>query len=516
MSKRDTSGADEEERASSKSGARKSNSRKKARRFDDGQAVAADGFSASATVLTWADDPASGFPPLAVSAPNLAGGQLPVSILDPAPPPGEYQTGTAEFRYWAAGAALSRGVDFWASIIPAGASWRTGSSLPVRLDRVQSIGGRYRREKGLEFYHETAAGRTVFACESPDLVSHELGHAVLDAIRPEIYDVPAFEQAAFHEAFGDISALLCALQVPQVRTAILAETEGHVRRDSRLSRLAESVGWVQHQKNPSLSSDRYLRNAANEFTYQPPTTLPTGGPYTILTSQPHNFCRVFTGAFLDMLDGVLRVISDQPGERVLAEASELSARVLVAAVISAPITSAYFAQVAGHMVGHAGRVNASQAVRDQLVAVVSGSFVRRGILSVQSAMGARALPPALDGHAATDDGELPTVLVQGNLFGLAERGLRVRAPVQGRGRVDVRATGVNAEEYPTVSGEETTHSFLEFLLSRGQLDLGEFGALMVGLTHPLVYKTHAIVTGEEGTYLRRLGFGCGFDDVNVY
>lgn len=505
-----------EERTSMKRGTKKANSQKGGRRFADGQAVAIDGFSAAATVLTWADDPASGLPPLAVSAPNLAGGRLPIRILDPAPPPREYQTGTAEFRYWAAGVALSRGVDFWAGILPAGAVWRTGPSLSVRLDRAQFIGGTYRRETGLEFYHETAAGRTVFACESPDLVSHELGHAILDAIRPEIYDVPAFEQAAFHEAFGDISALLCALQVPQVRTAVLAETEGRVRRDSRLSRLAESVGWVQHQKNPSLSSDQYLRNAANEFTYQPPTSLPTGGPYTILTSQPHNFCRVFTGAFLDMLDGVLRVISVQSSERDLAEASELAARVLVAAVISAPITSAYLSQVAGHMVGHAGRVDASQAVRDQLVAVVSSAFVRRGILSVQSAMGAGALPSALDGHAAADDGELPTVLIRGNLFGLTERGLHVRAPVQGRGGVDVRATGVNADEYPTDGGEKTAHSFLEFLLSRGQLELGEFGDSMVGLTHPLVYKTHAVVAGEEGAYLQRLGFGCGFDDVCMY
>jgi hypothetical protein len=488
----------------------------KGTRKNGARASADEGFGVTASVLTWADDPASGFPPLVVGAPNLAGGRLPIRILDPAPPPREYLTGTAEFRYWAAGAALSRGVDFWAGVLPPGASWRTGPTLPVRLDRTQFIGGRYLRQGGLEFYHETAAGRTVFGCESPDLVCHELGHAVLDSIRPEIYHVPAFEQAAFHEAFGDISALLCSLQVPQVRAAVLAETDGRLRRDSRVSRFAESIGWVQHQKNPSLSSDRYLRNAANEFTYQPPTSRPTGGPHTDLTSQPHNFCRVFTGAFLDMLDGLLHVVSQQPQERDLAEASELSARILVLAVISAPITSAYFAQVAGHMVGHAGRVSASPPLRDQLVAAVSSAYVRRGILSNQSAFGAGALSSMLDGHAAADDGELPTISVQGGLFGLAERGLRVRAPVQGDGRIDVRATGVNAEESPAVSGEETVHRFLEFLLSRGQLDLGEFGGGTVGLTHPQIYKTHTVIAGKEGVYLKRLGFGCGFDDVCLY
>jgi hypothetical protein len=39
---------------------------------------------------------------------------------------------------------------------------------------------------------------------------------------------------------------------------------------------------------------------------------------------------------------------------------------------------------------------------------------------------------------------------------------------------------------------------------------------MIGLTHPLVYKTHAVVAGEEGPSLMRLGFGCGFDDVCMY
>lgn len=483
----------------------------------DGETISVNVFDGlgvvAPPVLTWADDPRSGIPPLVVEAPNLAVGRLPIQIREAAPSPREYPTGTSEFRYWAASAALARGVNFWGNFLPPSATWRTGTRLPVTLDQGLFPGSFYRREKGIEFFHDSANGQTVFACESPELVCHELGHAILDAIRPEIYNVLAFEQAAFHEAFGDISALLCMLQLPQVRAAVLAETGGAIQRDSRVSRFAESFGWLLNQKNPSLSSADSLRNAANAFTYQPPSTCPTGGSHTTLTSQPHNFCRVFTGAFLEMLNGILTVIAPQPRERDLQEASAVAARILVGAIISAPVAPAYFAQIAGHMVGHAGRIDASPQTRERLVAVVSSAFVRRGILSVNSAFGAGALSSMVDGHGAVDSVELQPVTVHPNLFGIGEREIFARAPIQKLGQVDVRATGINVEESLPLSAEITVHNFLEFLLSRGQLDLGEQGKEVVGLTHPQVYKTHALVTTKRGVFVERLAFGCGFEET---
>jgi hypothetical protein len=44
------------------------------------------------------------------------------------------------------------------------------------------------------------------------VVCHELGHAILDALKPQLFNVASTEAGAFHEAFGDISAILCALQ----------------------------------------------------------------------------------------------------------------------------------------------------------------------------------------------------------------------------------------------------------------------------------------------------------------
>jgi hypothetical protein len=488
--------------------ARKAKARVVGLRADDGA------LNAAAVVVTWADDPLSGFPPFAVPAPNLAGGRLPVRILDPQPPPREYPLGTAEFRYWVAASALARGVDFWSAVLPSNAAWRTGGNLPVRLDAGTSVGGSYRRSVGIEFFHESAAGRIFFSCESPDLVCHELGHAVLDIIRPEIFNVADVEQASFHEAFGDISAMLCALQAPQVRAAILAETGGRLRRDSRVSRIAESIGRVQNRVSPHVSPPEFLRNAANEHNYRPPSTLTMSGPHTSLTSQPHNFCRVFTGAFLELLDNFLAVVNPQPRERDLADAAGLAARVLVAAVVTSPPVTGYYAQVAGQMVAHAGRLNVSPPLRQQFAAAASSAFVRRGILSLRSAMTTGGMTRAAGRRAFASEGdELPAVAARGDLLGLGERALLVRAPLPPGGRVNMRATGVNVEESAPPLSEEAAHHFLELLLARGQLDLGGYAPNAACVAHPRIFKTHALVEQDGGLSVQRLGFNCGFEDM---
>src|SRR6266516_6273737 len=158
----------------------------------------------------------------------------------------------------------------------------------------------YDRE-GLKFFHATAAGRTVFSGESPDIVCHELGHAILDSFKPQLFDAASIEVAAFHESFGDMSALLSALQLPSVREAVLAETGGVLGRSSRLSRLAEQLGWAIRQSVPSAVEPDCLRNAVNTLFYRDPDTLPTTAPGTSLSSEPHSFSRVFTGAFFEGL-----------------------------------------------------------------------------------------------------------------------------------------------------------------------------------------------------------------------
>jgi hypothetical protein len=58
----------------------------------------------------------------------------------------------------------------------------------------------YDRE-GLKFFHgSAAAGRTVFSGESPDIVCHELGHALLDSFKPQLFDAASIEVAALDKS----------------------------------------------------------------------------------------------------------------------------------------------------------------------------------------------------------------------------------------------------------------------------------------------------------------------------
>jgi len=72
-----------------------------------------------------------------------------------------------------------------------------------------------------------------------------------------------------------MSALLAALQLPSMRAAVIADTQGDLSRNSRLSRLAEQLGWAIRQTRPSAVDPDCLRNAANSFFYTNPEALPS-------------------------------------------------------------------------------------------------------------------------------------------------------------------------------------------------------------------------------------------------
>jgi hypothetical protein len=266
------------------------------------------------------------------------------------PPPALYNTGTAEFRYWAAVEALTRGATFWNTQLPE-LTWQTGERLPVILDAGKGLNAGYDRE-GLSFLMGVIGSRNVHLGESPDVLCHEQGHAVLDAVKPELFDVAYIETSAFHESFADCSSILCALQLPSLRTGILNDTGNRLSQSSRLSALAEQMGWAIRQKDPADTEADCFRNAVNAFIYKDPNTLPDNGPATELTSGAHSFSRVFTGAFFEALAGMFSVRPAQD-EQNLLQASVDMAQILIAAVTLAPVVPAFYSQVATHMIGEA-------------------------------------------------------------------------------------------------------------------------------------------------------------------
>jgi hypothetical protein len=462
-------------------------------------------------VAAWEDDPGSGFPPVLTPAiPASEKGKLAVRIIHPAPapPPRVYKVGTDAFRYWAAAEALDRARRFWAPLL-AGKTWYTGASLPVNLDAGVDLNAYYDRQ-GLSFFHESVQGTTYYSGESPDILCHELGHAVLDALRPELWDTASDEVAGFHESFGDMSALLSALQLKSVRVQVLQETDGKLGRSSRLSRLAEQLGGAIRLIRPDAAEADCLRNASNSFFYHNPLDLPPVGPASVLSSEPHSFSRVFTGAFLDALAGVLTVVgSAKPTEDELEAAALAVARLLVHAVQAAAVVPDFMSQIAASMVAADAQTN-----QGRFGNVLKSAFVRHGILSLETA--AAPTETGVSQTMALATAVVPAaapIRLSGASLGLApDIQLEVEAPGQAR-RFLAQAAAFGPGPSAAANYHDAALGYVADLFRRGRIHLARAGQSTDGIANPIATKTHQLEGDDRTLRLTRLRFDCGFDCV---
>ena len=429
--------------------------------------------AATTGVMAWQDDPMSKMPAIAQAVPNLNKPPLRFKIKGSALKPGIYPAGTPGFRYWAAAEALRRGGDFWAPILGV-KQWQPGPVLQVGLDEGVDFNAYYDRTE-LAFFHDKADGQIVYSGESPDIVCHEMGHACLDAHRPQLWDTPFIEAGAFHESFGDMSAILSALQLPSVRTAALSGVAQH--KPSFLSRLAEQLGWAIRQQYPDAADPDCLRNAWNSFTYVDPETLPDSAPADQLCAEVHSFSRIFTGAFYEILSGMLAIRAKKPTEADLAAVALDWAKLLLDATAAAPVQPNFFAQVASHIID-ADTVRFGGKYRSTLTKV----FVDRKIIP------ASAVQPLLESKAKLSKQVLkfashitsPTrhvsmqkVYLPAKDFGLPRQDLVVQVPVEQKPALMVSSAMLHGEQANTTAFEEASHRFLSMLFAHDRVDLGK-------------------------------------------
>jgi hypothetical protein len=468
----------------------------------------------SATIEAWEDDPITAIEesrppshtPVPRPVPDLDVPGLPVGVAGNAPPADVYKVGTPEFRYWVLAEAMARGARFWQGCLPAGTTWQpdNGPRLIAVPDEGLDLNAYYDRH-GLHFFHDTVRGTPVYSGESPDVVCHELGHAVLDSIKPQLWDAASIEAAAFHESFGDISAILSALQLPELRQRVLDDTGGLVTTASRLSRLAEDLGWAIRQLIPGSGDAGCLRSAVNSFYYQAPATLPPRAPATSLSSEPHNFSRIFTAGFFRMLGGVFALQPRQDADALLT-ASRIAGKLLAEGVRQAPVVTGFYAQVAASML----LADVTQFQGRYRRAIRSG-FVTTGVLSVTSAVAAPPTARVVDVLPGFDDPheELPRLPLSGAPYGLGTD-LLVRGAAHPR-RFNAAGGVPDSGSSQPPAPDKAADSFVEDLVRRGRIDASED---LVGDAPivPAAYTTHEIRPLDGLLELSRTRFDCGFGD----
>src|SRR5262245_14190756 len=203
-----------------------------------------------------------------------------------APEPRPFATDTPEFLYWQLASALDRGTRLWTRLLPDGEGV-PGDVLPAVPVSGEDLNAYYDR-RALRFFRDVdpASGAVVHSGDSVDIATHEQGHAVLDGVRPDLWDAPHFEVSAFHEAFGDLASIFVAPAEPPVPAAVVGETGGEPSRSNLVSRLAEELGAaVRRRYGEDATMPRSLRDAVNIFRYVDPKTLPDSAPGSELSAE---------------------------------------------------------------------------------------------------------------------------------------------------------------------------------------------------------------------------------------
>lgn len=170
-----------------------------------------------------------------------------------------------------------------------------------------------------------------------DIIAHETGHAILDALRPHLINQLSVGAGGFHEAFGDMTAMLSALHDPAVVEAMRLETKGDVSRSNVVSRLAEEMGTAAFERGP-------LREAVNKNRYADQAFLPYSddeNPATGLGTECHSYANLFNGAFYELFATFFNQIAAvEPGRdfaSTVADARDKVGKLLYRAVEMGPV-----------------------------------------------------------------------------------------------------------------------------------------------------------------------------------
>lgn len=227
--------------------------------------------------------------------------------------------------------------------------------------------------RSLRFYYYNFNGKNVYFSDSSDIITHELGHAMLDAMRPDFWSVQSLEIWSFHEAFSDIVAMFNLMSYDVVLDKVLKETKGDLLVSNSVSRLAEEVGVLIRNvtKDPAYLPNALRDPAVEVFKYEDPSKLPAETSNNRLAAECHSFGRVFSNAWYQIFFRIYKYhvsIGNDP-MTAIRNARDFSFSILAQAIPNSARVVKYYASIAKSMivVARSKNPNYAKIIKDVFV-----------------------------------------------------------------------------------------------------------------------------------------------------
>jgi len=502
------------------------------------------------------NDPAVAKPPLrkvTTPAADRAAGKVRI-VASAMPAQNQYQPGTAEFAAWQARETALRTLDTYESICGPLTGWQgiaANKDLALLPNAGQELNAFYDRAS-ISFFEFPVGATIVYSGASNDVVAHETGHAILDAIRPDLWDVQMMEPAAFHEGFGDCIALMAALSDKDTRVELL-KTGASIGRANFVEAVAEDLSNAIKKAISPNHNAAAPRRAFNSFKWALPQTLPANGGPGALINEAHSLGQLVSGIYYDLIANIFA--AGTSNEAKLWAACQTATRLIVKAAASAPVKPRFIESWGRSMLvidqsGFAGAnaphikaaflkhgiaVSATGFLAPQMSVAGTGLKAGSGGKSMLSGTAMKSMrgvlgvaPGAPLGMRRLDVGDQAVAEVTANqqvdLSGLSERLAGVISNVPRPALVGEVGRGMallGSVQSDAVYSSEV-RDFVGTLVKRGAIDFGDKkkpaakkraaaprgkkgGAGFVALDD---VETHVVKTQRGGQVLQRVAFAC--------